>query len=76
MGVLMWEACSQGEIPYGLRTSDDDIRHRKLNNEKLRRPKGCHNQIWTVIEDCWYNEPTYRFSFEQLKIQFLKINPK
>ncbi|CAF4732656.1 unnamed protein product [Rotaria sp. Silwood2] len=37
-GVLMWEACSQGKVPYGPDTSDDDIRQRRLNDEQLLRP--------------------------------------
>ncbi|CAF4883677.1 unnamed protein product, partial [Rotaria sp. Silwood2] len=30
-GVLLLEACSNGKIPYGSNTSDNDVRQRRLN---------------------------------------------
>jgi serine/threonine protein kinase len=76
MGVLMCEACSKGEVPYGRRTSDRDVRQQRLNNMKLPRPHECDNQIWSVIEGCCYNEPNLRWNFEQLEIQLGKIDIK
>jgi len=74
MGVLMWEGCSKGEVPYGRRTSDHDVRQQRLNNQNLSRPKECHSQIWTLIEICWCNELSCRFTFEELKAQLGKVN--
>jgi serine/threonine protein kinase len=36
MGVLMWQACSKGRVPYERRRSVDNIQQRKLNDEKLQ----------------------------------------
>jgi serine/threonine protein kinase len=33
--VLIWEACSQGIVSYGSYISDNDIRQRRINDEKL-----------------------------------------
>ncbi|CAF3698268.1 unnamed protein product [Rotaria sordida] len=74
MGVLMWQACSKGAIPNGSHTSDDDIQQRKSNEDELSKPKECDSRLWSVIKYCWYNEPSLRLSFEQLKIQLLKID--
>lgn len=68
MGVLMWEACSKGDVPYGSDTSDDDVRQRRLNDERLTKPNKCDQQIWSVIEYCWCLEPQLRFHFRQLRI--------
>ncbi|CAF3800605.1 unnamed protein product [Rotaria sordida] len=74
MGVLMWQACSKGAIPNGSHTSDDDIQQRKSNEGELSKPKECDSRLWSVIKYCWYNEPSLRLNFEQLKIQLLKID--
>jgi serine/threonine protein kinase len=76
MGVLMWEACSKGEIPYGDHINDNDIREKKLKYVELPRPKECHSQIWSVIKGCCYNEQSLRFDFEGLKGQLHKIDFK
>jgi serine/threonine protein kinase len=75
MGVLMWEACSKGNIPYGLNMSDEEIRQRRLKYEKLLQPNGCDNQIWTIIQDCWHNEPELRYRFEEMQSLLSNILP-
>jgi serine/threonine protein kinase len=39
MGVLMWEALSNGEIPYSSISDDEEVKTKKLNKEKLERPR-------------------------------------
>ena len=73
LGVLMWEACSKGEVPYGSRTSDHDIRQQKLKDQNLTRPKDCPNKLWVVIEHCWLRELSIRFSFKELETKLLRI---
>lgn len=70
MGVLMWEACSYGELPYSALESDNDVRQRKLNNERLPRPSLCSDQLWTVINECWHLNPEDRPNFQTL-MQFV-----
>ncbi|CAF4886950.1 unnamed protein product [Rotaria sp. Silwood1] len=80
MGVLMWEACSQGEVPYGVDKSESDIRRRKSNGEKLTMPNGCNKQLWEIIEGCWYitaelrhkSLETYEY---QLDVNVIQKNP-
>jgi serine/threonine protein kinase len=67
MGVLMWEACSKGEIPYGSDRSDDDVRQCRLNNERLSKPDECDNQIWAVIQYCLYTQPELRYKFREMQ---------
>ncbi|CAF1443883.1 unnamed protein product [Rotaria sp. Silwood1] len=69
MGILMWEACSQGEVPYGTDTSDNDIRQRKLKGEKLSIPKKCDRQIWNI------NKLSIEIYEYQLNINVRKKNP-
>jgi len=74
MGVLMWEACSHGQLPYGTSTLNSEVRQRKLNKEKLVKPWLCNDQIWSIMEDCWHNETETRYSFEQMKTRLSRVN--
>ena len=67
MGTLMWEACSNGEIPYGSIEDDNDVREIKISNERLPRPTICGNQLWDIINDCWNINPQDRPCFRSLK---------
>jgi hypothetical protein len=73
MGVLMWEACSNGQIPYKSSDTNGEVRQRKLNREKLSKPLFCDDMIWSIMEDCWHNEPEVRYNFEEIKIRLSKV---
>ena len=45
MGVLMWEALSNGEIPYSSISEDEKVKTKKLNQEKLERPHVCLDHL-------------------------------
>ena len=74
MGVLMWEACSRGELPYASLVTSSEIRQRKLSYEKLPKPSLCNEQIWKIMFDCWHNEPSLRFQFTDMKIRLSNID--
>ncbi|CAF4150727.1 unnamed protein product [Adineta steineri] len=67
MGVLMWEACSYGELPYSSLSNDSDVRQRKLNDERLPQPLQCSHQLWKIITECFQQESSGRPTFESLK---------
>ncbi|UJR32660.1 hypothetical protein I4U23_020120 [Adineta vaga] len=68
MGLLMWEACSNGQIPYGSHTKDRDIREQKKNDMKLVQPKQCPNNLWTIIGHCLLSQPETRYEFKGIQI--------
>jgi serine/threonine protein kinase len=74
MGVLMWEACSYGELPYSSLEIDDDVLREKLNDRRLSRPKLCSDQQWTIINECWHQNPGDRPDFERLKKRLKPIS--
>jgi serine/threonine protein kinase len=76
MGVLMWQACSIGKCPYDSSETNGEVRQRKLKGEKLPRPLLCHEQIWSIMEDCWHNEPQLRYEFKDLKTRLSNIGPQ
>jgi serine/threonine protein kinase len=74
MGILMWEACSYGELPYSLLDDDDDVQQRKLDDERLPRPSLCGDQLWTIINECWHQNPEERPNFQSLKQSLLNLS--
>ena len=76
MGVLMWQVCSSGEIPYSSSVTNGEVRQRKLRDEKLLRPVSCNDRIWSIMQDCWHNEPSLRYQFSDMKIRLGKAIPQ
>ena len=72
MGVLMWEACSGGALPFSSVENDDEVRDRKLKNELLPQPS-CGRQLWKIMKECWHLQPQNRPGFQSLKESLLKI---
>ena len=75
MGVLMWQALSNGGIPYESSITQAEVHQRKLNKELLQRPSHVQANLWQIIVDCWYNEINCRFQFEQIKIRLSQVPP-
>jgi serine/threonine protein kinase len=73
MSVLMWEALSNGEMPYSSIASDDIVKQKKLNDERLNRPSICERELWILMQDCWSFDPKQRINFEQIKEQLSEI---
>jgi serine/threonine protein kinase len=73
IGVLMWEALSQGQLPYGSIENDNEVRRRKLKGEILDRPDNCDQALWTIIVRCWHQQPGNRPTFKLLKDALLEL---
>ena len=67
MGVLMWQACSQGAFPYGSLKNDNDVREYKLDDKRLSKPTLCNADLWIIINKCWERKPKNRPNFHVLR---------
>jgi serine/threonine protein kinase len=76
MGVLMWEACSYGQLPYSSLDSDEAVRKSKLNDQRLPQPSLCSHQLWTIINECWQQESLNRPTFKTLKESLSTLETK
>ena len=74
MGVLMWEACSQGQLPYVSIEDENEVRRRKLAGEILSKPDNCNDALWNIIVRCWNQRPEARPTFKMLKQLLMKHN--
>jgi serine/threonine protein kinase len=73
MGVLMWEACSYGELPYSCLDDDDGVEQLKLIGGKLSQPSLCSTELWKIMNECWDQEPQNRPDFQSLKESILTL---
>ncbi|CAF3411838.1 unnamed protein product [Rotaria socialis] len=67
MGVLMWEACSYGTLPFASLSDDRDVRRYKLRGDQLPRPATCDEDLWSAIIHCWRQESSERPTFKELR---------
>ena len=67
MGVLMWEACSYGQLPYAELETDDTVRQRKLNDQRLSQPPLCNHELWEAMNTCWQQDALTRPTFKILR---------
>ncbi|CAF3671558.1 unnamed protein product [Rotaria socialis] len=76
MGILMWEACSQGQLPYGSIDDDNEVRRLKIKGEILSQPENCDEKLWNIIVQCWHQQPDIRPTFKMLKESLLELHPR
>jgi serine/threonine protein kinase len=67
MAVLMWEALSNGEMPYSAIFDDNQVEDMKKDNEKLKEPSVFHPDLWELMNECWYKKPEKRPTFNEIK---------
>lgn len=67
MGVLMWEAYSQGALPWGNIEDDNEVVRRVRKNDLLPQPSNCSQPFWSSIKRTWLQSPGDRPKFEELK---------
>jgi serine/threonine protein kinase len=70
MGVLMWEAYSQGTIPWKDIENEDDVVQLVRNGDILPQPANCSPHVWNILTETWGKFPNQRPTFDQLKNLF------
>ncbi|CAF1444737.1 unnamed protein product [Didymodactylos carnosus] len=79
MGVLMWETCSKGALPWAKVEKDSEIIRKVTNGDRLRRPQHCSDKLWNIIlKQCMAHKPADRPTFDKLKenLQDLQFSMK
>lgn len=72
-GVLMWEACSNGAMPYGELKSLEDVYQRRISGLVLKRPSMCGDELWEIILNCTQHEPQKRPDFKTIREDLLRL---
>lgn len=64
-GVLLWELLTRGDIPY------PDVEDWKMKDYlkvgyRLPRPEHCPPEVYSVMKECWVEDPKSRPTFEEI----------
>ncbi|XP_030376744.1 tyrosine-protein kinase Drl [Scaptodrosophila lebanonensis] len=66
-GVLMWEMCTLGKLPYA-EIDPYEMEHYLKDGYRLAQPFNCPDELFTIMAYCWASMPAERPSFSQLQI--------
>jgi serine/threonine protein kinase len=74
MAVLMWEAFSDGRLPWGEINKESMIRQKVIKGERLSRPENCKlDRQWELILKCMSQNPADRPTFQELEKQLTEL---
>uniref|UniRef100_T1JEN9 Receptor protein-tyrosine kinase n=1 Tax=Strigamia maritima TaxID=126957 RepID=T1JEN9_STRMM len=73
-GVLMWEVCSQADLPHADKSDEAYLKYLKLNSVQWSLPDECPKAMQPVIQKCWSKSPKDRPSFSELVVNIGDIN--
>jgi len=72
-GILMYEIITLGKVPYpGMR--GQEVLEKIEGGYRMPQPHGCPDDYYSIMKDCWKQEPSQRPSFETLKWQLDDFN--
>ncbi|XP_020802892.1 tyrosine-protein kinase receptor torso [Drosophila serrata] len=65
-GVLLYEITTLGGMPYPS-VSPSDLLQLLRQGHRMKRPEGCTNEMFALMESCWCSVPSHRPTFTGLK---------
>ncbi len=65
-GVLLWEIFSYGARPYGDLINSVVAKH-ILERQLLQRPEKCPEWVYTLMKQCWNQQPSKRPLFHSIE---------
>ena len=78
-GVLLWEIITYGYTPYPGMTNEE-VLEKLGTGYRMSRPGGCPDQLYSIMEECWKDQPEQRPTFvmleERLQLAGAEESPK
>nr|XP_033778887.1 fibroblast growth factor receptor homolog 1-like [Geotrypetes seraphini] len=65
-GILLWEMETLGCSPYPDLESAEEVMFHVCNGYRMRKPGGCRDEIFKVMEQCWTENAGQRPSFSEI----------
>ncbi|KJE96371.1 TKL protein kinase, variant 1 [Capsaspora owczarzaki ATCC 30864] len=73
-GVLLWELSTYGETPYpGVELSQ--VLDKIETGYRMPKPKGCPDEVYALMLQCWQWKPADRPTFANIKLQLESMFP-
>jgi len=64
-GIVLWEIFTLGGSPYPGISSDVFLGYLRAN-KRMEQPEGCPDEFYSLMQDCWIEEPDCRPSFAKI----------
>ncbi|XP_046848304.1 uncharacterized protein LOC124441866 isoform X2 [Xenia sp. Carnegie-2017] len=74
-GIVLWEICTLGDIPYPT-VSDKDLEQFLMSGQRLDKVNSCTEEIYTIMLKCWSHIPEDRPSFTELSKELWDLEHK
>ncbi|XP_046848279.1 fibroblast growth factor receptor-like isoform X2 [Xenia sp. Carnegie-2017] len=74
-GIVLWEICTLGDIPYPT-VSDKDLEQFLMSGQRLDKVNSCTDEIYTIMLKCWSHVPEDRPSFTELSKELWDLEHK
>ena len=65
-GVFCYELLSDGNLPFALVARESDVAQMVIDGQRLGKPDGCDDGLWTIVQSCWAAIPQQRPTFREL----------
>jgi len=70
--VVMWEIFEHGIEPFAW-LSNQETFYAILEGQRLPQPKNCPDEVYTLMKECWSENPSSRPSFSEILSRLWKI---
>lgn len=71
-GVLAWELITLGASPYpGI--PPQNLYHLLKTGYRMERPDNCSEEVYSIIQSCWTDDPHMRPPFKWLALQWARL---
>ncbi|XP_064342815.1 proto-oncogene tyrosine-protein kinase ROS isoform X2 [Camelus dromedarius] len=67
-GILIWEILTLGHQPYPAHSNLDVLNYVQTGG-RLEPPRNCPDDLWTLMTQCWAQEPDQRPTFHKIQDQ-------
>jgi serine/threonine protein kinase len=73
-GIVCVEILQDGRIPYPALVSNPDVMRLTLSGGKHEQPRGCSDEVYGILLQCWSTEANDRPTFEALSQSFAAVH--
>jgi serine/threonine protein kinase len=70
--ILLYEIATLGDVPYPGLTHEETLRQ-VLEGYRMPIPHSCPEDVYTIMTECWRENPTTRPSFETIQLRMNRI---
>lgn len=71
-GIVGWELITLGATPYP-GVSPQNLYHLLRSGYRMERPDNCSEEIYSLLQSCWTDDPLQRPSFKILSRKFERL---